>query len=110
VPNTSLRFRSRIEINGINPYVLVDPKRALQLKRNWRRPMPVRVQINGQPEVPWRINLMPRGDGSFYLYLAGIVRKVSGTGVGDLVSVSVGFDAEYKAGPIHPMHAGSARA
>jgi hypothetical protein len=103
VPSAPLRFRSRIEINGINPYVLIDPRQALQLKRNWRRPMPVRVQINGQPEVPWRINLMPRGDGSFYLYLAGIVRKASGTGVGDVVNVSVEFDAEYQAGPVHPM-------
>ena len=65
--------------------------------------MPVRVQINRKPEVPWRINLMPRGDGSFYLYLAGIVRKASNTDVGDLVSVSVEFDSEYKGGPMHPM-------
>jgi Domain of unknown function (DUF1905)/Bacteriocin-protection, YdeI or OmpD-Associated len=103
VPVPLQSFRSRIEINGINPYVLIEPKQALRLKRNWRKPMPVRVQINGQPEVPWRINLMPRGDGSFYLYLAGIVRKASGTGVGDVVSVSVAFDAEYKTGPMHPM-------
>jgi hypothetical protein len=99
----ALRFRATIQINGINPYVLIDPRQALRLRSDWRKPMPVRVRINGKPEVPWRINLMPRGDGSFYLYLAGVVRKASGTGVGDRVSVSVEFDAEYRNGPMHPM-------
>jgi hypothetical protein len=60
-----LRFRSLIEINKINPYVLVSAARAGRLKRGWRRPMPVAIRINGKPEVPWRINLMPIGDGSF---------------------------------------------
>jgi hypothetical protein len=100
---TPLRFRSKIQINGINPYVLISPQQASRLKGNWRRPMPVRVQVNGKPEVPWCINLMPRGDGSFFLYLAGVVRKASRTGVGDLVSISVEFDAQYRGGPMHPM-------
>lgn len=29
----SLRFRSRIEINNINPYVLIDAERAARLKK-----------------------------------------------------------------------------
>lgn len=65
--------------------------------------MPVLVQINGQPNPPWRINMMPVGDGSFYLYLHGEVRKASQTKVGDRVSVDVRFDDEYKNGPQHPM-------
>jgi len=43
----TLRFRSRIEINRINPYVLVRADQAARLKSNWRRPMPVRVKVNG---------------------------------------------------------------
>ena len=75
MPAARLRFRAPMEINRINPYVLVRADQAARLKRNWRKPMPVRVQVNGKPEVPWRINLMPVGDGHFFLYLHGQVRK-----------------------------------
>lgn len=67
--------------------------------------MPVFVRINGKPEKPWRINMMPAGDGDFRLYLHGSVRRASKTGVGDLVDVEVTFDAEYTSGPAHPMPA-----
>ena len=46
---------------------------------------------------------MPIGDGSFYLYLHGDVRKSSKTKVGDIVKVRVQFDHEYTNGPMHPM-------
>ena len=49
--------------------------------------------------------MMPVGDGSFYLYLHGDVRRASGTKVGDRVRVEVGFDAEYRNGPQHPIPA-----
>jgi hypothetical protein len=88
--------------NG-NPYVLVSAARATKLKRGWRKPMPVLVRINGKPEVPWRINMMPIGDGSFYLYLHGNVRKASGSNVGDRVNAEVRFDAAYRGGPMHAM-------
>jgi hypothetical protein len=101
---TSLRYRARIEINGINPFVPVDPEQARSLREGWRKPMPVLVQINGAPAEPWRINMMPRGDGGFFLYLHGIVRGAAdGVGVGDEVEVSVAFDAAYRGGPAHPM-------
>jgi Bacteriocin-protection, YdeI or OmpD-Associated/Domain of unknown function (DUF1905) len=99
----TLRFKALIKIHGVNPYVLVSAKRASQLKPGWRKPMPVLVQMNGKPEKPWPINMMPVGDGSFRLYLHGSVRKASGTGVGDRVSVEVSFDGKYKGGPAHPM-------
>ncbi|MDB5104895.1 MAG: hypothetical protein JWP91_2584 [Fibrobacteres bacterium] len=95
----TLRFSSEIKINAINPYVHVTAARANALKPGWRKPMPVRVRINGKPEEAWRINMMPMGDGSFYLYLHGSVRKASGTGVGVRVRVEVSFDEEYKGGP-----------
>src|SRR5579862_2901417 len=98
-----LRFRSEIQINGINPYVLVSAKRAALLLKGWRKPLPVGVRVNGQPEKQWRINLMPIGDGSFYLYLHGDVRKASGTKVGDTVTVELEFNEEYRGGPAHPM-------
>ena len=45
-----------------------------------------------------RLNLL-----SFYLYLAGPVRKVSASKVGDTVTIDLRFDAAYRNGPMHPM-------
>jgi hypothetical protein len=45
--------------------------------------------------------MMPSGDGTFYLYLHGDIRKASGTKVGDRVQVEVSFDAKYRNGPLH---------
>lgn len=101
-----MRFRGVMEINGVNPYVLVSAERAGRLREGWRKPMPVKVRVNGKPEVAWRINLMPVGDGSFYLYLHGEVRKASGTKVGDVVAVDLEFDEEYRGGPAHSMPRG----
>ena len=102
-PTSTLYLRLRIGLRGINPYVSISAAQAARLRKGWRKPMPVRVQINGKPEVPWRVNMMPRGDGGFWLYLAGVVRKASGSQVGDVVGVRVQFDAQYRAGPSHPM-------
>jgi len=96
-------FTAVIQIRGINPYILVTASRANAIKPGWRKPLPVRVRINGKPAKPWRINMMPAGDGSFYLYLHGDVRKASGTAVGDRVRVQVEFDPSYRNGPQHPM-------
>jgi len=101
----SLRFRAVIKIRGINPYILVNQARAKALQPGWRKPLPVLVRINGQRETPWRINLMPAGNGSFYLYLHGDVRKASDTKVGDRVEVEVAFDPDYRGGPLRPMPA-----
>jgi len=102
----TLRFRAEIEIRGINPYVLVRPDQAARLQPDWRKPMPVRVQVNGRPETPHRINLMPAGDGGFYLYLDATVRQASNTKVGDRVQVALDFDADYRGGPADPMPRG----
>ena len=88
-----------MKIVEINPYVLVSAARARQLKPGWRKPMPVLVRVNGAPKRAWRINMMPTGRGSFYLYLHGDVRKASKTGVGDRVEVEIAFDEAYRGGP-----------
>jgi hypothetical protein len=100
-----VRFQATIEVFNGNPYVPVSAARAARLQSGWRRPMPVLVQLDGKPVPPWRINLMPVGDGSFYLYLHGDVRKAAGRDVGDRVTVAVEFDAAYVNGPMHPMPA-----
>jgi hypothetical protein len=103
VNERALRFSARIEIREGNPYVLVSTDRVRALKPDWRQPLPVLVQVNGLPDPPWRINLMPAGDGSFYLYLHGDVRRASGTQVGDEVEIRLRFDEDYRGGPAHPM-------
>lgn len=71
--------------------------------------MPVLFRIDGAPNPPARVNLMPAGGGSFYLYLNELVRRASDTKVGDLVQVEVEFDPTYRGGPIHPLPRALAR-
>ena len=80
-------FIAVIEIRGVNPFILVSAPRANDIKPGWRKPLPVLVRINGKPAKAWRINMMPVGNGSFYLYLHGDIRKASRNEVGDRVSV-----------------------
>jgi hypothetical protein len=98
-----MEFRAKIERKGINPYVLVSAARARRINAGWKKPLPVLVQVNGQPDPAWRVNMMPAGDGSFYLYLDGVVRKASGADVGDTVDVSLAFDPAYRSGPQDEM-------
>ena|ERR1700722_20397930 len=105
------RFSGTIRIRGVNPYILISARRAHLLKPGWRKPMPVVFRVAGGArtksgrkfEAPWRINLMPVGNGSFYLYLHEQVRRESVTGVGDRVWVELRFDDAYRNGPLHPM-------
>jgi hypothetical protein len=96
-------FTAVIKIRGVNPFILVSASRANAIKAGWRKPLPVLVRVNGKPANPWRINMMPVGNGSFYLYLHGDVRKASSTAVGDRVRVEIDFDASYRSGPQHSM-------
>ena len=98
-----LRFRAVIKRRGINPYIYVGSARATAIQRGWRKPLTVLVRINGKPHTPRRINLMPAGDESFYLYLHDSLRKASESKVGDRVVVDVAFDSAYRGGPMHSM-------
>jgi hypothetical protein len=97
------RFSSVINIRGVNPFIHVSASRANSVKAGWRKPIPILLRIDGKPTKAWRINMMPVGNGSFYLYLHGDIRKASGAEVGDRVCVEIDFDASYKNGPQHPM-------
>lgn len=99
----TLTFHAIIQIRGVNPFVLVDAARVNTLKPNWRKPLPVLLQINSKPAAPSRTNMMPAGNGTFYLYLNGIVRGAARVSVGDKIRVKVTFDSAYTNGPQHPM-------
>jgi hypothetical protein len=93
-----------MQIAGINPFLNVSADLVARIRPGWRRPLPVLVRVNGEPkQKPWRINLMPIGNGEFRLYLHGDVRKASQTKVGDRVRVDLQFDEAYRNGPMHPM-------
>ena len=47
--------------------------------------------------------MVPVGNGAFYLYLHGDVRRASMTTVGQRVAVEVAFDGAYRNGPMHRM-------
>jgi hypothetical protein len=98
-----IRFTAIIRVRGINPFILVNAGRAKAIKPGWRKPLPVLVRLNGKPAKAWHINMMPVGNGSFYLYLHGEIRKASGAAVGDRVRVEIEFDAAYRSGPQHAM-------
>jgi hypothetical protein len=105
VSMTEQRFTAAIRIRGINPYIAISASRAKTLKPGWRRPLPVLVRIGGIPRNPWRTNLMPTGDGGFYLYLHGQMRRASNCGVGNRVEVELRVDPHYTGGPMHRMPA-----
>jgi Bacteriocin-protection, YdeI or OmpD-Associated/Domain of unknown function (DUF1905) len=96
-------FMAIIKTRGVNPFILVTARRAQAIKPDWRKPLPVLVRLNGKPAKAWRINMMPVGNGSFYLYLHGDLRKASGTVVGDRALVEIEFDTAYRSGPQHSM-------
>ncbi len=100
-----ISFSAVIEIRGINPFVHVSAARADALRPGWRRPMPVLVRIDGKPARPHRVNMMPAGDGRFYLYLNEIVRHATAASVGDRVTVEIEWDPDYRGGPQHLMPA-----
>ena len=97
----ALTFSAEVQIVGVNPYVLVNDEQVQALMPGWRRPMPVLVKLNGTPDTPWRTNMMPTGNGEFYLYLHGGMRKAGRVKVDDVVQVSLRFDDAYRNGPLH---------
>ncbi|WP_439567159.1 YdeI/OmpD-associated family protein [Sphingopyxis sp.] len=98
-----MKFKAKIERKGINPYVRVSAARAQRIKAGWKKPLPVLVRVNEKPVDGAPVNMMPAGDGGFFLYLDSRVRAASETEVGDLVDVWIVFDRSYRPGPQHPM-------
>src|SRR5436305_500083 len=96
-------FHDVVKIRGINPFVVVDAVHANALKPGWRKPLPVLMHINGKPPEALHTNMMPAGDGSFYLYLNGVARGAAGVSVGNRVHVEIAFDPSYRNGPQHSM-------
>jgi hypothetical protein len=60
-----------MEIRDGNPYVLVSAEQAQSLKPEWRKPMPVIIQVNNKPAIPWKNNMVPVGKKRFCAIFPG---------------------------------------
>jgi hypothetical protein len=96
-------FTAVIKIRNSNPYILVSAVRASIIRAGWRKPIPVLVRVIGKPDRQWHTNMMPVGNGGFYLYLHGDIRRASQASVGDRIRMEINFDASYSNGPQHSM-------
>ena len=96
-------FTAPVKIRNSNPYILVTAARANTIKSGWRKPIPVHIRITGNTDRKWRTNMMPVGNGDFYLYLHGDIRRVCQASVGDRIRIEIQFDASYRNGPQHSM-------
>ena len=94
-------FEARIEIIGINPYVLL-PGNVLELLfeqagKN-KGPIPVKGTLNSHAFT----QTLVRYSGEWRLYLNGPMRTAAGIDVGDIARVNIEYDdAERKTG-MHP--------
>ncbi len=94
-------FSSKIQIIGINPYVLLPSpvlKYIFQKAGKNKGAIPVKLKIGGKNFIQ---NLV-KYSGKWRLYLNGPMRKAAGKDVGDMIDVQIDFDVKPRTTPIHP--------
>ena len=94
-------FSAKIQIIGINPYVLVPAsllKYIFQKAEKDKGAIPVQLKIGGKEFIQ---NLV-KYSGKWRLYLNGPMRKAAGKDVGDTIDVQIDFDAKPRTTPVHP--------
>ena len=94
-------FSSKIQIIGVNPYVLLPAsllKYIFQKAGKDKGAIPVQLRIGGNDFIQ---NLV-KYSGKWRLYLNGPMRKAAGKDVGDTIEIQIDFDARPRTTPIHP--------
>jgi len=94
-------FSAKIQIIGINPYVLLPNPVLKELFRQADKskgPIPVRGRLNGKKFV----QTLVKYSGKWRLYLNTPMRIAAGIDVGDMAHVEIEFDAMPRIIPIHP--------
>lgn len=98
-PGLLIAFTAEIRIIGINPYVLL-PKATLEKlfaqAAKDKGPIPVRGTLDGHAFI----QTLVRFAGVWRLYLNGPMLKASKKGVGDTVSMRIGFDPSDRTTPM----------
>jgi hypothetical protein len=95
-------FTATIEIIGINPYVFVPDAILQQIFQDAGRdksPIPVKGQVNDRA---YRQTLV-RYQGEWRLYINMMMLDRSPDRVGELISVSIGYDPEDRSIQPHPQ-------
>ena len=95
-----LSFKARIEIIGINPYVLLPNKVLLALFKQASKDkgaLPIKGKIDGHNFIQ---NLV-KYSGKWRLYLNTPMRKASNKDVGDKVTIEIEFDPIERITPMH---------
>ncbi|TGE27622.1 DUF1905 domain-containing protein [Hymenobacter metallicola] len=97
----SATFSARIELIGVNPYVLVpEPLRQALFAAAGKAkgPIPVQLTIDGHafPQT------LVKYAGQWRLYLNGPMRQAAGKQVGDTATFTLRHDPESRELPVHP--------
>ncbi len=94
-------FRATLEIIGVNPYVFV-PERILeaifQAAQRDKGPIPVHGTVNNKPFT----QTLVRFAGHWRLYINTTMLPKSPKRVGEILAVSLDFDARDRTLPLHP--------
>jgi len=96
-----IKFKAKIEIIGVNPFVFL-PERVL--RKVFRQAgkdkgkIPVRMKIDGH-EFP---QTLIKWSGSWRLYLNTPMRKAANKDVGDVANFEIAYDPIERAVPMHP--------
>ena len=96
---TSLSFKARIYIIGVNPYVLPPVavlKEIFKQAGKEKGTIPVRGTLDGHPYI----QTLVRYSGKWRLYLNTPMRKLAKKDVGDMVQVTIEFDPIERTIPV----------
>jgi len=94
-------FSSKIQIIGINPYVLLPSsllKYIFQKAGKDKGAIPVKLKIDDKEFIQ---NLV-KYSGKWRLYLNTPMRKAAGKDVGDTIIIEIDFDPKERTTPMHP--------
>jgi len=95
-------FKAKIEIIGVNPYVLLPAKVLQSIFRQAEKEkgtIPVKGTLDGQAYI----QTLVKYSGEWRLYLNTPMRKKAGKDVGDRVSVTIEFDPADRTIAMHPQ-------
>jgi hypothetical protein len=96
-----LSFKAKIEIIGVNPYVLLPDEVLNEIFRQsdkYKGTIPVRGTLNGSEFI----QTLVKYSGKWRLYLNTPMRKSTETDVGDTVQIEIEYDSRPRTIPMHP--------
>jgi len=98
---TTERFQAKIQIIGVNPYVLIPAtvlKAVFAQAGKDKGAIPIKGMIDGHPYI----QTLVRYSGKWRLYLNTPMRKAAGKDVGDTVDITICYDPADRTVPMHP--------